>query len=100
MTPDFVATDRWFANAAGLEGQKCSPPCLLPFRLRKLELVNRIVLSPMHVLAEDGTPNDFHLVHLGSRAVGGAGLLMIEMMNVTREGRITPGCTGMYKPNM
>jgi anthraniloyl-CoA monooxygenase len=48
--------------------------------------------------AEDGTPGDWHLVHLGSRAVGGAGLVMTEMTDVSREGRISPGCTGMYKP--
>src|SRR6058998_957881 len=48
--------------------------------------------------AEDGTPNDWHLVHLGSRAIGGAGLVMTEMTDVSREGRISPGCTGMYKP--
>jgi anthraniloyl-CoA monooxygenase len=60
---------------------------------------NRIALSPMCMYsAEDGTPSDFHLVHLGSRAVGGAGLIMTEMTDVSRDGRITTGCTGMYKP--
>ena len=48
--------------------------------------------------AVDGMPNDFHLVHLGSRALGGAGLVFTEMTCVTREGRISPGCTGMYLP--
>ena len=62
-------------------------------------LANRVVVSPMcQYSAEDGTPGDWHLVHLGSRAVGGAGLVMTEMTDVSREGRISPGCTGMYKP--
>ena len=69
----------------------------VPFRLRELELRNRVVVSPMDMYsAVDGTPNDFHLVHLGSRALGGAGLVFTEMTCVTREGRISPGCTGMY----
>ena len=62
-------------------------------------LSNRIVVSPMcQYSAEDGTPNDWHLVHLGSRAAGGAALVVAEMTDVSREGRISPGCTGMYKP--
>ena len=70
-----------------------------PFRLRDLVLSNRIVVSPMcQYSAEDGTPNDWHLVHLGSRAAGGAALVVAEMTDVSREGRISPGCTGMYKP--
>jgi len=70
-----------------------------PFRLRDLVLVNRVVVSPMcQYCADDGMPNDWHLVHLGSRAVGGAGLVFSEMTDVSREGRISPGCTGMYKP--
>jgi anthraniloyl-CoA monooxygenase len=70
-----------------------------PLRLRGLELANRVVVSPMDMYsAVDGTPGDFHLVHLGARAVGGAGLLMTEMMCVSDIGRITPGCAGMYRP--
>src|SRR6201987_3053396 len=70
-----------------------------PLQLRSLVLANRIMVSPMcQYSAEDGTPNDWHLVHLGSRAVGGAALVMTEMTDVSREGRISPGCTGMYKP--
>ena len=66
-----------------------------PFRLRELVLANRVVVSPMcQYSAEDGTPGDWHLVHLGSRAVGGAGLVMTEMTDVSRDGRISPGCTG------
>src|SRR5207244_10090128 len=68
-------------------------------RLRELVLANRVVVSPMcQYSADDGTPNDWHLVNLGSRAVGGAGLVIAEMTDVSREGRISPGCTGMYKP--
>ncbi len=69
-----------------------------PFRLRDMLLPNRIVVSPMcQYSAADGTPGDWHLVNLGSRAVGGAALVVAEMTDVSREGRITPGCTGMYK---
>jgi anthraniloyl-CoA monooxygenase len=75
------------------------PPMFTPFKLRGLVLANRVVVSPMcQYSAEDGTPTDWHLVHLGSRAVGGAGLVMTEMTDVSRQGRISPGCTGMYKP--
>src|SRR3546814_17609116 len=70
-----------------------------PYKLRELELVNRVVVSPMAMYsARDGTPTDFHLVHLGTRAQGGAGLLYTEMTCVSSEGRITPGCAGMYAP--
>jgi anthraniloyl-CoA monooxygenase len=68
-----------------------------PFRLGGLELANRVVVSPMDMYsARDGVPGDFHLVHLGSKALGGAGLVMTEMVCVSPSGRITPGCTGMY----
>ncbi|HEX3458341.1 MAG TPA: bifunctional salicylyl-CoA 5-hydroxylase/oxidoreductase, partial [Candidatus Baltobacteraceae bacterium] len=84
--------EKWFAG-------KPMPPMFAPFKLRSLELINRIVVSPMDMYsAEDGMPNDFHLVHLGTRALGGAGLVFTEMTCVTREGRISPGCTGMYLP--
>jgi anthraniloyl-CoA monooxygenase len=90
--------ERWFASRArGQEPEAPPPPMFTPFRLRGLRLENRVVLSPMDMYsAEDGTPNDFHLVHLGSRALGGAGLLMTEMTCVSPEARITLGCTGMY----
>jgi len=75
------------------------PPMFTPYRLRDLVLPNRIVVSPMDVYsAVDGVPNDFHLVHLGARALGGAGLVFTEMACVSPEGRITLGCTGMYAP--
>jgi anthraniloyl-CoA monooxygenase len=73
------------------------PPMFTPFRLRGLTLANRVVVSPMDMYsAQDGTPNDFHLVHLGARALGGAGLVVTEMTCVSPTGRISPGCTGMY----
>jgi anthraniloyl-CoA monooxygenase len=75
------------------------PPMFTPFRLRSVELRNRVVVSPMDMYsALDGTPGDFHLVHLGARALGGAGLVMTEMICVSDTGRITPGCAGMYRP--
>jgi len=104
--PKFVeSVDRWFASRAEAQSRvtvpatPAPPPMFTPFRLRELVLANRVVCSPMcQYSAEDGTPNDWHLVHLGSRAIGGAGLVMTEMTDVSREGRISPGCTGMYKP--
>ncbi|WP_335939236.1 bifunctional salicylyl-CoA 5-hydroxylase/oxidoreductase [Streptomyces sp. PTD5-9] len=74
-----------------------NPPMFTPLRLRGLELRNRVVVSPMDMYsAVDGVPGDFHLVHLGARALGGAGLVMTEMVCVSAEGRITPGCAGLY----
>ncbi len=97
--------DRWFAEQAGKASGRavtldpCPPPLFTPYRLRELVLPNRVVVSSMcQYRAEDGLPNDWHLVHLGSRAVGGAGLVMTEMTDVSREGRISPGCAGMYLP--
>ncbi len=76
-----------------------APPMFTPLTLRELVVPNRVVVSPMCMYsAVDGTVNDFHLVHLGARAAGGAGLVMAEMTNVSREGLITPGCAGMYLP--
>lgn len=73
------------------------PAMFQPGRIGELELVNRIVVSPMDMyMATDGVPGDFHLVHLGSKAQGGAGLVMTEMVCVSPEGRITPGCTGLW----
>jgi anthraniloyl-CoA monooxygenase len=76
-----------------------APPLFQPFRLRELTLPNRVVVSPMcQYSCDDGTPTDWHLVHLGSRAVGGAGLVFAEATHVAPEARISPGCAGMYKP--
>jgi len=76
---------------------KAPPPLFAPLRLRGLQLANRVVVSPMcQYSATDGAPGEWHLVHLGSRAVGGAGLVIGEMTDVTPHGRITLGCTGMW----
>jgi anthraniloyl-CoA monooxygenase len=92
--------ERWFAeNASEEQVPEAVPPMFTPFRLREMQLSNRVVVSPMAMYsAEDGTPNDFHLVHWGTRAQGGAALIFTEMTCVTPNGRITPGCCGMYKP--
>ena len=99
--PAFVErVERWYADKAGVKpvaGKNSPPPFLTPFALRELKLVNRIVVSPMcQYSAVDGVPNDWHLQHLGSRAIGGAGLVMTEMTDVSPDGRISPGCTGIY----
>jgi anthraniloyl-CoA monooxygenase len=73
------------------------PPMLLPLRVRELTLKNRVVVSPMAMYsAVDGVPQDFHLVHLGARALGGAALVFVEMTAPCAEGRITPACTGLW----
>ena len=93
---------KWFAQAqkaAGYDVDVAQPPVPMftPFRLRGLQLENRIVVSPMdQYSAVDGVPTDWHLVHYGSRAVGGAGLVYMEMTCVSPEGRISPGCTGLW----
>ena len=75
------------------------PPMFTPFRLRDLVLPNRVVVSPMcQYVADDGLVSDWHLVHLGSRALGGAGLVMAEMTDVSRDARISPWCAGLYRP--
>jgi anthraniloyl-CoA monooxygenase len=91
---------RWI-RPSGAEPAVCEdgapPPMFTPYRLRGMTLMNRVVVSPMDMYcAEDGIPNDFHLVHLGARALGGAGLVFTEMACVAPEARITLGCTGMY----
>src|SRR5690348_18225557 len=99
--PEFVADmDEWFAASVSSSGSaEVRPPMFQPFRLGGLELANRVIVSPMDMYsARDGVPGDFHLVHLGSKALGGAGLVMTEMVCVSPSGRITPGCTGMYNP--
>ena len=96
--PWLEGVESWFAErATGKQGQRAVPPMFTPYTLHGMELANRVVVSPMATYsAEDGTPNDFHLVHLGARAQGGAGLIFTEMTCVSPEGRITPGCTGIY----
>ncbi|HEX8868763.1 MAG TPA: FAD-dependent monooxygenase, partial [Lentzea sp.] len=95
--PEFVAgMDEWFA-ASQEDARPACPPMFQPFRIGRLELANRVIVSPMDMYsATDGVPGDFHLVHLGSKALGGAGLVMTEMVCVSGPGRISPGCAGLY----
>jgi anthraniloyl-CoA monooxygenase len=92
------SVERWFlSKASGAPVNTAAPPMFAPFRLREMPIVNRVVVSPMATyMAADGMPGDFHLVHYGTRAQGGAGLVYTEMTCVSAEGRITPGCPGMY----
>ncbi|KRF09335.1 salicylyl-CoA 5-hydroxylase [Arthrobacter sp. Soil782] len=94
--PEFAhRVEEHFAVSQGLE--QVIPAMFQPHTIGGLTLKNRIVVSPMDMYsAVDGVPTDFHLVHLGSKAVGGAGLVMTEMVCVSPEGRITPGCSGLY----
>ena len=98
--PAYVSgVDRWFAGTCGLTatGADPVPPMFTPFKLRELSLVNRIVVAPMCTYsAQEGLPGDFHLVHYGSRGMGGAGLIITEMTCISADARITPGCTGIW----
>jgi anthraniloyl-CoA monooxygenase len=101
--PEFAAgLDTWFAASLAGDrpaGPDVRPPMFQPGRIGRLELANRVIVSPMDMYsASDGVPGDFHLVHLGSKALGGAGLVMTEMACVSAPGRITPGCAGLYTP--
>ena len=90
-------TEDWFQRQAG--GGPGRAPMFAPFRLRDMVLPNRIVVSPMaQYRARDGCPTDWHLVHYAERAKGGAGLVCTEMTCTSAQGRITPGCTGLYAP--
>ena len=104
--PEFIAeVDEWFTGEAEAQSGRvvprpAPPPMLTPFRLRGMTLENRVVVSPMcQYQAHDGLVDDWHLVHYGSRAIGGAGLIYAEMTNVSAEARITPGCAGLYRPD-
>ncbi len=93
--PEFIeSVDRWFSW-----GREPSPPMFARIKLRELELANRVIVSAMDMyMSNDGLIGDFHMVHIGSKALGGAALVMTEMVCVSAEGRITPGCAGLYKP--
>ncbi|GGA05353.1 bifunctional salicylyl-CoA 5-hydroxylase/oxidoreductase [Neptunicoccus cionae] len=99
--PNWLASaEAWFQKQAG--GAETTPPrapMFAPFQLRDMHLKNRIVVSPMaQYKAVDGCPTDWHLIHYSERAKGGAGLVYTEMTCVSPEGRITPGCPGLYAP--
>ena len=92
--------DRWFCDTVrggGLAVEADRPPMFTPFRLRGMTVPNRVAVSPMDMYsATDGGIGDFHFVHLGSLALGGAGLVFSEMLCVAADARITPGCAGLY----
>ena len=97
--PDWLAgVESWFTSqATGGAKSDARPPMFAPFELRGMRLENRVVVSPMCMYsAEDGLPGPFHSVHYGARALGGAGLVYSEMTDVSRGGRISPGCAGLY----
>ena len=93
-----TTAERWFMDQSGAASSlPTRPPMFAPFTIRGLKLKNRIVVSPMaQYKAEDGCPTDWHLIHYGERAKGGAGLVYTEMTCISPEGRITPGCAGLY----
>ncbi|MEM1047932.1 MAG: bifunctional salicylyl-CoA 5-hydroxylase/oxidoreductase [Pseudomonadota bacterium] len=96
--PDWMkGAETWFQKRAGSNSERA--PMFAPYKLRGLHLKNRVVVSPMaQYRAVDGCPTDWHLVHYGERAKGGAGLVYVEMTCTSADGRITPGCTGLYAP--
>ncbi|MES2521757.1 MAG: bifunctional salicylyl-CoA 5-hydroxylase/oxidoreductase [Gemmatimonadota bacterium] len=99
--PEYIAAfERWFASREEDEGTSPAsvPPMFTPYTLRGVTLPNRVVVSPMaqYSAHEDGRPSDWHFVHLGARAAGGAGLVMTEMTCVSADARITPWCPGLW----
>jgi anthraniloyl-CoA monooxygenase len=95
------SAEKWFQERAGVPSDApVRAPMFAPYQLRDMSLSNRIVVSPMaQYKAVDGCPTDWHLIHYGERAKGGAGLVYTEMTCVSAEGRITPGCPGLYAPD-
>ena len=93
------SAETWFQSHAGANGVHRAP-MFAPFQLRDMRLKNRVVVSPMaQYKAVDGCPTDWHFSHYAERAKGGAGLIYTEMTCVSPEGRITPGCPGLYAPD-
>ncbi|MGE5336335.1 MAG: bifunctional salicylyl-CoA 5-hydroxylase/oxidoreductase [Gemmatimonadota bacterium] len=96
--------ERWFAGrnagvdpSAGMSGEIAVPPMFTPYVVRSVRLKNRVVVSPMaQYSCVDGVPGEFHLVHLGARALGGAGMVVAEMTCTSPDARITPGCPGLW----
>lgn len=98
--PIYIAKfNRWFAERTGLNAsvESAPPPMFTPFTARGVTLKNRVIVSPMATYsADEGVPNDFHLIHYGSRALGGAAMVFTEMTCVSPDARITPGCLGLW----
>ena len=101
--PAFITSiDNWLLESEVKSGRVPAgttprPPMFLPFQMRDVVLPNRVVVAPMHTYsATDGLPNEFHEVHLGARALGGAGLILTEFAAISADGRVTPGCTGIW----
>lgn len=93
------SAELWFQQQADPSVTKAKAPMFAPFKLRGLELANRVVVSPMaQYKAVDGCPTDWHFAHYAERAKGGAGLIYTEMTCPSADGRITPGCPGLYAP--
>ena len=94
------SAEKWFQEQAGnIKSRTVRAPMFAPFKLREMQLSNRIVVSPMaQYKAKDGCPTEWHFVHYAERAKGGAALVYTEMTCVSPEGRITPGCPGLYAP--
>jgi anthraniloyl-CoA monooxygenase len=89
--------EHWFDAKAGLQAAVPVPPMFTPYTVRGVTLKNRVVVSPMaQYSCDDGVPGEYHLVHLGARAMGGAGLVMAEMTCTSADARITPGCPGLW----
>jgi anthraniloyl-CoA monooxygenase len=94
---DIVVAREAKAQGFDVDIENPAAPMFQPFRLRNMALANRVVVSPMcQYSATDGVPADWHMVHYGARAIGGAGLMFTEMTDVSAQARISPGCTGMY----
>ena len=95
-----TSAEKWFQTKAGVAADApIRAPMFAPYKLRDMHLNNRIVVSPMaQYKAVDGCPTDWHLIHYGERAKGGAALVYTEMTCVSDTGRITPGCPGLYRP--
>ena len=98
--PEWLArVERWFGERAGVTGDQAPiQPMFAPYRLGTLALSNRIMVSPVmtYAAAADAVPTDFHLVHYGARAMGGAGLVMAEMTAISADARVTNQCAGLF----
>jgi anthraniloyl-CoA monooxygenase len=97
--PGFIAdVEEWFRNQQAEDMASTTPPMFASLQLRDMRLANRVMVSPMDMYSsEDGTIGDFHFVHFGGLAFGGAGLIFSEMVCISEGARITPGCAGLYK---